>query len=346
MTTPTGKVRGALNKVTETNVALLAEEMKAVNFDEKSLLQSISLITARACEEPQNTELILQLVRNNEKLKEAFVEKLRMPNVLSSDVEPKVAVSKTKLVCKVRMAGMISAATYNGMVKELLEGGNDLALECICALQPFKMITPAATMELLEQKVAELERITSSMRLKFMSEDFLQHNSAPSSPALSSSSTRSSSSSSSSGSGCGVKPSVACNMASMTQRIAQGCTLYLSNIDCEVTEWELSQVLRSFGDLSKVRLCGNPRQATQYAFVEFIDEKSAKTALSRDGKYLLGKTALRWSSSKSIIQDSLPADAVITTRGLGKPCTFGYFDDGTTPSNTPLRFSNFQQLRK
>lgn len=327
------KLRGALNKVTETNVALLSEELKAVEFDEKACVNGARLLKCRAIEEPQNAELFIQLVRKNELLKTAFVSGLKLPE-LGVEAEGKRAANTTKLICKVRSFGMISAAQFDNMLRDLAGKSDEMVVECFAALVPFALFVAPATLQVITERVEELLESVSSMRLKFMCEDFLS--------AMKKEDSSSSDGGSVGGSEEETSPTVA-RRPLPTQRIASGCTVYLSNIDCAVTEAELASVLRSFGEVSKVRLCGNPRQATQYAFVEYFEEKSAKFALSKDGRCLLGKTALRWSSSKSIIQDVCETDALVSKRGRERPCMFGLCKDS---NGTQLRNSRYQQCSR
>jgi hypothetical protein len=187
----TSKVRGILNKVTSTNVCLLVEEVKSIEFDDKSLLQCANLMAARAAEEQQNTDLIIQLVKGHSLLKPAFLEKIKMPN-LTADCDAKIAVNKIKLICVVRSFGLISAAEFDGMLRQLINSDCEVVVECICALQPFKYIIAKATAEQLDIKVKEMSERVESMRLKFMCEDFCGSEDSPKS--LSSVSTSASSS--------------------------------------------------------------------------------------------------------------------------------------------------------
>ena len=324
------KIRGVLNKVTETNVALLAEEVRHLELGE-GVGCAGQLVYSRCLQEVHNCHLLAQVVKSNKELKEAFVSNVRPPTEEEQAEDSKKAARMVKILCTVRCEGMVTAAVFDSALRQLSESKSEEVIECIAATQPFKIYISAPTFGILQRKMQDLEPVVSSMRLRFMCEDFL----APLSPGGSDSESSSSS----------VGPRASSPPVPPTiQRIAASCTVYLSNIDCEANEWDLARVLHSFGEVCKVRLCGNPRQATQYAFVEFMEEKSAKLALSKDGRCLLGKAALRLSRSKSIIQDTCETDAVLSTKGRERPCTFGMV--GGCPSLKKLRCSNYQQSQR
>jgi hypothetical protein len=310
------KLRGALNKVTETNLALLSEEVKALQFQEEELRSAGSLVYSRALAEPKNSLLFALLVKGNSSLKESFLYFVKSPVAGKGGKEGAASV---KLLCLVRSEGMINATAFNTELKELSKRTDEEVAECICAALPFKNFISPVTFSALSERVLEVQKSSTSIRTAFLCETFLEPTSPPTSDS----------------------DSCASDQPHYIQRTQASCTIYLSNIDCEATEFDLARALCTFGELCKVRLCGNPRQATQYAFVEFVEERSANLALSRDGKCLVGKAALRMSRSKSVIQDACPTDAVMSSQGREKFCTFGF--EGMYPSKVKLRNSRFQQ---
>jgi len=316
------KFRGILNKLTPTNLTPLMGELANLDLS-KDCGPCARMLWAKSLEEIQYQELFTTIAKTKRELLDEIIPLIEK-TFANNEVEKKHIVGTSKMLCNLRMEGLISAARFSELLNALMRNESESAVDGICAIAPFKHIISCAQFELLKKRAAEIGEDADSMRVKFLVEDFIgvQENKAPSSP---------------------VSPQTPQKI--IKQRIPSACTVYLSNIDCGVTEWELSALLRSFGELSRVRLCGNPRQATQYAFVEFANEESSHAALAKDGKCLLGKFALRWSTSKSVIQDSCPSDAIFGKNGREKACTFGLNDDAT-PNYTPLRFSGNQQLQK
>lgn len=79
-------------------------------------------------------------------------------------------------------------------------------------------------------------------------------------------------------------------------------TVYVSDIDQLVTEEQLAALFTNCGQLQVVdcRVCGDPNSVLRFAFVEFIDEDSARRALSLSGT-VLGFYPLRVLPSKTAI---------------------------------------------
>lgn len=68
----------------------------------------------------------------------------------------------------------------------------------------------------------------------------------------------------------------------------------------QVTEDDIRLFFQDCGHVADVRVCGDPRLPTRFAFVEFEDLAGAHAAKARNGM-LLGQCNIRVSSSKSAI---------------------------------------------
>ncbi|CAI7891264.1 unnamed protein product [Closterium sp. NIES-54] len=77
-------------------------------------------------------------------------------------------------------------------------------------------------------------------------------------------------------------------------------TVYVSDIDHQVTEEQLATLFLSCGQVVDCRICGDPNSVLRFAFVEFTDEEGAKNALSIAGT-MLGYYPLRVLPSKTAI---------------------------------------------
>lgn len=77
-------------------------------------------------------------------------------------------------------------------------------------------------------------------------------------------------------------------------------TVYVSDIDQQVTEEQLAALFISCGQVVDCRVCGDPNSVLRFAFVEFTDEVGARTALSLAGT-MLGYYPVRVLPSKTAI---------------------------------------------
>ncbi|PKA47735.1 hypothetical protein AXF42_Ash014512 [Apostasia shenzhenica] len=77
-------------------------------------------------------------------------------------------------------------------------------------------------------------------------------------------------------------------------------TVYVSEIDQQVTEEELAALFHSCGQVVDCRVCGDPNSVLRFAFVELADEEGAKIALSLSGT-MLGFYPVRVLPSKTAI---------------------------------------------
>ncbi|CAN6553910.1 unnamed protein product [Malus baccata var. baccata] len=77
-------------------------------------------------------------------------------------------------------------------------------------------------------------------------------------------------------------------------------TVYVSDIDQQVTEERLAAIFSSCGQVVDCRICGDPHSVLRFAFVEFADEYGARAALSLGGT-MLGYYPVRVLPSKTAI---------------------------------------------
>ncbi|RZC91506.1 hypothetical protein C5167_027568 [Papaver somniferum] len=77
-------------------------------------------------------------------------------------------------------------------------------------------------------------------------------------------------------------------------------TVYVSDIDQQVTEEQLAALFINCGQVVDCRICGDPNSVLRFAFVEFTDEEGARAALSLAGT-MLGFYPVRVLPSKTAI---------------------------------------------
>ncbi|CAN4075502.1 unnamed protein product [Withania somnifera] len=77
-------------------------------------------------------------------------------------------------------------------------------------------------------------------------------------------------------------------------------TVYVSEIDSNVTEEQLAALFSVYGQVVDCRICGDPHSRLRFAFVEFAGEYSARAALSLCGT-ILGFSPLKVLPSKTAI---------------------------------------------
>ncbi|KAK6118514.1 hypothetical protein DH2020_047781 [Rehmannia glutinosa] len=63
-------------------------------------------------------------------------------------------------------------------------------------------------------------------------------------------------------------------------------TVYVSDIDHQITEEQLAGLFINCGQVVDCRVCGDPNSVLRFAFVEFTDEEGARNALSLAGTML------------------------------------------------------------
>ncbi|CAD7698790.1 unnamed protein product [Ostreobium quekettii] len=77
-------------------------------------------------------------------------------------------------------------------------------------------------------------------------------------------------------------------------------TIYISDIDQQVTEEQLAVLFSKCGTVVDCRVCGDPNSAMRFAFVEFLSEEGAQKALKKNGTEI-GASRLRVLPSKTAI---------------------------------------------
>lgn len=77
-------------------------------------------------------------------------------------------------------------------------------------------------------------------------------------------------------------------------------TVYICDVDQQVTEAQLATVFLDSGPIVDCRVCGDPNSAMRFAFIEFDDEESARRALVKNG-VVLGAHPLRVLPSRTAI---------------------------------------------
>ncbi|XP_062119986.1 polyadenylate-binding protein-interacting protein 12-like isoform X2 [Humulus lupulus] len=77
-------------------------------------------------------------------------------------------------------------------------------------------------------------------------------------------------------------------------------TVYVSDIDQQVTEENLAALFLNCGQVVDCRVCGDPNSILRFAFVEFTDEDGARAALNLSGT-MLGYYPVRVLPSKTAI---------------------------------------------
>ncbi|KAI0487958.1 hypothetical protein KFK09_027781 [Dendrobium nobile] len=77
-------------------------------------------------------------------------------------------------------------------------------------------------------------------------------------------------------------------------------TVYVSDIDLNVTEERLAELFAGCGQVVDCRICGDPHSILRFAFVEFGDEEGARAALNIGGT-MLGYYPVKVLPSKTAI---------------------------------------------
>ncbi|XP_062147732.1 polyadenylate-binding protein-interacting protein 12-like [Alnus glutinosa] len=82
-------------------------------------------------------------------------------------------------------------------------------------------------------------------------------------------------------------------------------TVYVSDIDQQVTEEQLAALFLNCGQVVDCRVCGDPNSILRFAFIEFTDEEGARAALNLSGT-MLGYYPVRVLPSKTAISPVNP----------------------------------------
>ncbi|XP_028790820.1 polyadenylate-binding protein-interacting protein 12 [Neltuma alba] len=83
-------------------------------------------------------------------------------------------------------------------------------------------------------------------------------------------------------------------------------TVYVSDIDQQVTEEQLAALFLNCGQVVDCRVCGDPNSILRFAFIEFTDEEGARAALNLSGT-MLGYYPVRVLPSKTAIAPVNPS---------------------------------------
>ncbi|KAL1315010.1 hypothetical protein HN51_041806 [Arachis hypogaea] len=83
-------------------------------------------------------------------------------------------------------------------------------------------------------------------------------------------------------------------------------TVYVSDIDQQVTEEQLAALFLNCGQVVDCRVCGDPNSILRFAFIEFTDEDGARAALNLSGT-MLGYYPVRVLPSKTAIAPVNPS---------------------------------------
>ncbi|KAL9263144.1 Polyadenylate-binding protein-interacting protein 11-like protein [Drosera capensis] len=89
-------------------------------------------------------------------------------------------------------------------------------------------------------------------------------------------------------------------------------TVYVSDIDQQVTEENLALLFTNCGQVVDCRVCGDPNSVLRFAFIEFTDEEGARNALSLSGT-MLGFYPVKVLPSKTAIA---PVNPTLLPRSL------------------------------
>lgn len=298
---------GLLNKLTEANFSVLRKEFLDLKFEPGDEQRCADFVVLKSCNEPQFSHLFAALVKGTVVSAQLKGLEVHLAGDCSSERERQMTLGTLRFLCNLRHHGVLTNAHFNGQLRGLLSCKSELFVDSVFVIKDFREIVPVETWKSLLDQCDAISAATASMRVKFVVDDVRSSESEKETP----------------------KKKVDHRLE---QRVSSRCTVYFSNVDCSITESKFAALLVSFGGLEKVRLCGNPRNATVFAFVEFENEESAKRAVASDGRILLGGFALRASFSKSVIQDKSSKDATYGKWGRIRTCLFGFSQDSANHS--------------
>ncbi|PNH08163.1 Splicing regulatory glutamine/lysine-rich protein 1 [Tetrabaena socialis] len=89
-------------------------------------------------------------------------------------------------------------------------------------------------------------------------------------------------------------------------------TVYISYVDCALTEENLAAFFSDCGSIADCRICGDPNSAMRFAFIEFLEVEFAQKALEKTGS-VLGSSPLRVLPSKTAI---MPVNQELMPRSM------------------------------
>ncbi|XP_047950078.1 polyadenylate-binding protein-interacting protein 9-like isoform X2 [Salvia hispanica] len=120
-------------------------------------------------------------------------------------------------------------------------------------------------------------------------------------------------------------------------------TVYVSDIDHNITEERLAALFCSYGQVLDCRVCGDPHSRLRFAFVEFADDYSARAALILSGT-LLGFSPIKVLPSKTAI---LPVNPTFLPRSEDERemCARTVYCTNIDKKVTQLDVKNFFETR-
>eukprot|EP00884_Botryococcus_braunii_P023196 jgi/Botrbrau1/9560/Bobra.0089s0018.2 len=77
-------------------------------------------------------------------------------------------------------------------------------------------------------------------------------------------------------------------------------TVYICDIDQQVTEEQLASLFKDCGQVVDCRVCGDANSAMRFAFIEFVEEEAVTKAITKNGT-VLGSHPLRILQSRTAI---------------------------------------------
>eukprot|EP01086_Lenisia_limosa_P007942 TRINITY_DN28433_c0_g1_i1.p1 TRINITY_DN28433_c0_g1~~TRINITY_DN28433_c0_g1_i1.p1 ORF type:complete len:255 (-),score=37.18 TRINITY_DN28433_c0_g1_i1:117-881(-) len=98
-----------------------------------------------------------------------------------------------------------------------------------------------------------------------------------------------------------------------------GCSIYVGNVPPSIVSHQLRHVFSVIGRVTKIRMCGDARHATRYAFVDFVTAGEAERAVNLVNDLSLGGSRLRVTPAKNpntsrvMIADDAPLENVLRT---------------------------------
>ncbi|XP_071689024.1 polyadenylate-binding protein-interacting protein 9-like [Rutidosis leptorrhynchoides] len=120
-------------------------------------------------------------------------------------------------------------------------------------------------------------------------------------------------------------------------------TVYVSDIDHNITEEQLAALFSGYGHVLDCRVCGDPHSRLRFAFVEFGDENSARAALNLCGT-LLGFSQITVLPSKTAI---LPVNPTFLPRSEDEVemCARTFYCTNIDKKVSQLEVKNFFETR-
>lgn len=117
-------------------------------------------------------------------------------------------------------------------------------------------------------------------------------------------------------------------------------TLYVSGVSNELTEDDLKSLFATFGEVTEVKLCGDPEKSKRFAFVEYDRRESARQALNLSGQELDGVPIRVTQSKTAIVRKPQPALTPETREKVKRTLHVANLDKSITESELKSLFSS------